>query len=177
MTNIIRASDPDFDSFDPVYLEFVANTVCYPDTNKYMFIVTGECRVVHVTETTLWLSVNSELATLLNMIDIRHIEHRCKDKSDYLNLIDNYFPSLKMSMSGQTDLLKVSLRPNTEIYGNISDGATVQAAISANYNNRQILWNAAKIKCIGVQSTRNESQEPVPEFLQECQLEQTLIKI
>jgi hypothetical protein len=175
MNHIVRA-DTVVD-FDPIYISFTNNAVYYPNENRYLYILSGMCTVLHFTDTEVWLIVDSvTLCNLIRSVDVQFIEHRSDDNASYLRLVDTVSPSLKIA-AGNSDLLKVRLRSNTEIYGDLVCGDTINAVLSVNYNKHGIIWSAMKIKCADNESAVLVSSSSNLDFLQECQLEEKLINI
>ena len=148
---VIYANNPgDFDATD---LSFVDHTICYRD--NYLVVVSGKCQVMHVTPTEIWVLVNPNLQRLISSIDVQFLQYRSEDYASYLKLVENTYPSLKISPSGEFKLLKITVRPSTEVFGTPTVNTYVRAVLYAQYNRQQILWNAHKIQY----DTKEQDQE------------------
>lgn len=143
---VVYASKPG--DFDVIDLTFTDNTICYQD--NYLVIVSGKCLLVHSTPTAIWVLANRNLQQLINSIDVQFIQHRCVDYPSYLGLVETTYPSFKISPGGEFNLLKIELRPTTEIYGSVTTNPTqetyIRAVLYARCNRNQILWYAQKIQ-------------------------------
>lgn len=171
--SIVYADRASLDDFDPIDLTFIDNTICYLD--KYLAVVTGRCIVLHATQTEVWLVADDNLQRIIRGIDVQFIQHSSRDNAAYLKLAETTFPSLKLSPAGNYNLLKIRIHSNTEMYGSCMHGKCARSVLSAHYNSNQIYWRALKILCEPTEEDDDKEQEF--DFLQECQLEQKLIKI
>ena len=99
-------------NFDPIYVSFTDNVVCYPDKKKYMYLVTDENSLLHLDKNSIWLIADGELASIVRSIDIQFIQHRSSNLEAYLKLTDTVAPSLRLAPSGEYNILKVNVRNN-----------------------------------------------------------------
>lgn len=168
------------EDFDPIMLTYTEHSVCYPDDKHFLYLVTPMCKVLHILDNHIWLAIGSGASDfecvreVIDAVDVNLVQHRCRSTQEYMEQIANTTASLKLSPSLARNVLVVKINNSTEIYGTINRGDSVRVALYANYHRYGIVWSAAKIKSSS--SSRHQSEE-APDFLQECQLEQTFIKI
>jgi hypothetical protein len=150
---IVYANNPgDFDATD---LTFVDNTVCHQD--NYLVVVSGKCLVLHSTPTELWVLANPNLQRLICSIDVQFLQYRSEDYPSYLRLAETMCPSLKMSPGGEFNLLKITMRSNTEVFGTYAANTYIRAVLYAHYNRNQISWIAQKVQYANPKDNDNES--------------------
>lgn len=172
MKGVVKSETHDF---DPIMLNYTEQSVCYPDNKSFLYITTPECKVLHVHNNQIWITINHEwVRDIIDSVDTNLVQHRCKSKQEYMEQISLVNTSLKLSPSMKRNILVVRLGKTTEIHGSvIKPGDTVRVVLYANYYRCGIVWFAAKLQNM----YSIDVQETDPEFLQECQLEQTYIKI
>jgi hypothetical protein len=147
------------------------NSVCIGQ--QYLHIITDPQLVFHQDNDSIWLLVSDLFMPTIKSLDLQFIQCRGDDTETHAKLLDIVVPSLKMAPSGKFNILKIKLRSNTEIYGDIQTGEKIRVILSVNYTDYQLIWNAVKIKASADATADAQAQD----FLQECQLEQKLIKI
>lgn len=162
----------------PFYVSFIDNTLCYPDEQHFLRLVTETCTVLAREDDMLWLEVPDTLATVINSIDIRFIEHQSSNLLAYLKQITQINQSLKLLLSNKqrSTVLPVRLLHNTELYGPL-DGRQCRLVLSATCTKRGIVWYAVKVKFASAAAMQREENQEDEVYFQECQLEQNLIKI
>lgn len=173
---LIRGSEV----FESSYLIFANNTICYPNKDRYLMVQTPPCTVLYDSGIDtegglgiLWVDINHEwFVDLINDIDVQRATQVSSNLSEYFQRINVFQPTLRLIPNPSTGpyAMPIYVRSYTKKYGDIICGKSIQALITANYNNGHIIWSAHQIKGV------SDSQEPQPEF-QKCLLEQKLIKI
>ena len=157
-------------NFDPYCLSYEDKTVLYNE--KYLMIQTPDCKIFDISNDIVWVEIeNSWLSYIINTIERMHLTNESTSKKEYLTKIQNFNPSLKVHIDDSNKyLLCLRLRSYTKYYGNIVKGQCVKLLLTVNFSINHLVWNVIQVK-------GNDKDVNDEEFLQECQLQQQLIKI
>lgn len=160
----------DRENLDTYSLSYEDNTVYYD--NKYLMIQTPSCKVFAVTEDRVWIEINNDwLRWIISTVERMYLTNDSISKNEYLVLAQKFNPSLKVHIDDSNKhLLCLMLRSYTKCYGNIVKDQCLKLLIAANFSRNQLIWNIVQVK-------GNDKDVNHEEFLQECQLQQQLIKI
>jgi hypothetical protein len=166
MYAVIRANE----QFDPYALSYNDYTVSY--NGHYLMVQTPSCKVFEIKDDTLWVEVNDKwLRYIVNTVERMHMTNQSASKSEYLVNAKKFNPSLKVHIDDSNKyILCLRLRSYTKSYGNIVKGQCVKLLITANFSTNHLVWNIIQVK-------GNDKDVNDEDFLQECQLQQQLIKI
>ena len=160
----------DKENLDTYSLSYEDNTVYYDD--KYLMIQTPSCNVFKVTDDRVWIEINNDwLIWIISTVERMYLTNESVSKNEYLVLAQNFNPSLKVHIDDSNKyLLCLMLRSYTKCYGNIVKDQCLKLLIAANFSRNQLIWNI-------VQGKGDDKDVNHEDFLQECQLQQQLIKI
>ena len=165
MSNIIKQGS-EFDHYD---LTFELSTAFYK--GEYFLIQTPVCKIIEQDESGLWITCPEWLHKILSTIEHNYVKSQAVNLQDYLKLIRNFNTNIFQHINGiDQHIIYIRNRNYTRYYGNIVKGQSVKVLLSINFNNTNLIWNINQIKTLSDDLNQND-------FLQECQLEQQLIKI
>ena len=170
--------------FDEYKLVFRDNTIYYQDEDEltYLYVQTPTSRILEIDDDYIWIEIKDPWFNgLVRNIEQSYIKDCSINTKNYLSKVSKFKQSLMYHPDSlDYSVIRVNLRSYTKLWDSnnedIVKGQKIIILISIIYNKDRLILNATQLKPI-TSNIPNELIVNSDEFLQECQLQQQLIKI